>query len=92
MLQIISFFRGKYKNLNTFCLVQSNAKILKHWGRDNVKFSCIFKQDNTNLKLTYDNFLGTDMSYEKFKICSNLTNMLKLGLWTHWYWYNIKSR
>ena len=56
------FTRGRHKELNCFYLSQTYSKVPKQLVRDNLNFLCIFRQDNTNLKHIYNEFVGTDMT------------------------------
>lgn len=65
------FTRGRHKHLDCFYLAQTYSKVPKQLVRDNVNFLCIFRQDDTNLKHVYNEFVGGDMAYDKFKeVCS----------------------
>lgn len=65
------FCMGRHKAVDCFYLCQTYTRIPKHLVRDNSNFIVLFKQDDTNLKHVYDDHVGTDMTFEKFKsICA----------------------
>lgn len=65
------FCMGRHKNVDSFYLCQSYARIPKHLVRDNMNFLVLFKQDELNLRHIYNDHVNTDMSFEKFKeLCS----------------------
>jgi hypothetical protein len=69
--------RGRHKLIDVFYLGQTytRSKIPKQLVRDNVNFLCIFRQDNTNLRHIYDEFVGGDFSFDDFSsICSDCWN------------------
>lgn len=66
----IYFSMGRHKNVDSFYLCQTYTRIPKHLLRDNANMIILFKQDNLNLKHIYNDHVGSDMSFEKFKeIC-----------------------
>ncbi|KAK9729455.1 Poxvirus A32 protein [Popillia japonica] len=66
------FSMGRHKSVDSFYLCQTYACIPKHLIRDNANFLILFKQDDLNLRHIYDEHVGTDMSFEKFKaMCGN---------------------
>ena len=66
------FCMGRHNNIDSIYIGQTYSKIPKQLIRDNVNFLILFKQDDTNLKHIYNDHVGTDMSYEKFKrVCAN---------------------
>jgi Cdc6-like AAA superfamily ATPase len=71
--KIQSFFcMGRHKNIDTFYLVQSYVKAKKSLIRDNCNFIVLFKQDDINLKHVYEEHVGTDMTFEQFKLMCGL--------------------
>ena len=62
---------GRHKGLNCFYLCQTYSKIPKQLVRDNANFIILFKQDDMNLKHVYNNHVGSDISFEKFKDMCN---------------------
>lgn len=64
------FSMGRHNHIDCFYLCQTYAKIPKHLIRDNANTLILFKQDDTSLKHVYNDHVGTDMSFDKFKaIC-----------------------
>lgn len=61
------FSMGRHKNIDSFYLCQTYTRIPKHLIRDNANFIILFKQDDINLKHVYDEHVGADMSFDKFK-------------------------
>lgn len=62
---------GRHKNIDSFYLSQTYAKIPKHLVRDNANLIILLKQDELNLKHVFDDHVTTDMSFQQFKeICS----------------------
>ena len=61
------FSMGRHNHIDCFYLSQTYAKIPKHLIRDNANTMILFKQDDTNLKHVYNDHVGTDMSFDKFK-------------------------
>lgn len=61
------FCMGRHREVDSFYLCQSYARIPKHLVRDNVNFLVLFKQDEMNLKHVYNDHVNVDMSFEKFK-------------------------
>lgn len=61
------FCMGRHKNVDSFYLNQSYAKIPKHLIRDNANFLVLFRQDEMNLKHVYNDHVNTDMDYKDFK-------------------------
>lgn len=65
------FAMGRHNEIDCIYIGQTYSKIPKQLIRDNVNIIVIFKQDDTNLKHIYNDHVGTDMTYEKFKhICN----------------------
>lgn len=66
------FAMGRHYHIDTIYIGQTYSKIPKQLIRDNVNLLVIFKQDETNLKHIYNEHVGIDMSYDKFKLmCRN---------------------
>lgn len=61
------FSQGRHKNIDSFYLTQTYARIPKHLLRDNANMICIFKMDELNLKHIYVDHVNDDMSFNKFK-------------------------
>lgn len=65
------FSMGRHKNIDCFYLCQTYSHIPKHLVRDNANFLVLFKQDTLNLRHVYDDHVGIDISFDKFKeMCS----------------------
>lgn len=66
------FAMGRHNNIDSIYIGQTYSKIPKQLLRDNCNLLVIFKQDETNLKHIYNEHVGVDMSFEKFKlVCKN---------------------
>lgn len=62
------FCMGRHKNVDSFYLSQSYTHIPKHLIRENANFIILFKQDESNLKHVFDDFIiSYDMKYNTFK-------------------------
>lgn len=62
------FCMGRHNHIDSIYIGQTYSKIPKQLIRDNVNFLIVFKQDDTNLKHIYNDNIGTDMSYDLFKL------------------------
>ena len=66
------FCMGRHKNVDSFYLSQSYARIPKHLLRDNANLLVLFRQDDMNLRHIYHDHVNTDMSFARFKdLCSS---------------------
>lgn len=65
------FAMGRHNQIDCIYIGQTYSKIPKQLIRDNVNFLIIFKQDDTNLKHIYNDHVGADMTFEKFKELCN---------------------
>lgn len=65
------FAMGRHRNLDLLYLGQTYSKIPKQLIRDNANVIVVFRQDDTNLKHIYCEHVGTDMSFEEFKVICN---------------------
>jgi hypothetical protein len=61
------FAMGRHNNIDSIYIGQTYSKIPKQLLRDNVNLLVVFKQDDTNLRHIYNDHVGADMSYIKFK-------------------------
>jgi hypothetical protein len=61
------FAMGRHKNIDSIYIGQTYSKIPKQLIRDNVNLIIIFKQDELNLKHVYNDHVGCDMLFAKFK-------------------------
>jgi len=74
------FCMGRHKNIDSFYLCQSYARIPKHLVRDNVNLLAIFRQDDVNLRHIYDDHVNSDMPFNQFReICSRCWRDDKFG-------------
>lgn len=61
------FSMGRHHSIDCFYLAQTYSKIPKQLLRDNANLIILFKQDDLNLKHVYDEHVGTDMTFNRFK-------------------------
>lgn len=61
------FSMGRHKGVDCFYLCQTYSRIPKQLIRDNANLLVLFKQDSLNLKHAYDDHVGTDMTFDKFR-------------------------
>jgi GTPase SAR1 family protein len=73
------FSLGRHNKIDCFYLRQTYAKIPKHLIGDNANTFVIFKQDVLNLKHIYNDHIGTDMNYEKFRNLCTLCWKIPFG-------------
>ena len=65
------FVMGRHKNISCIYLSQCYSKVDIQLIRNNLNMLCIFKQNEHYMKKIYDDFVGNDMTFDKFKeICS----------------------
>ncbi|KAJ8897366.1 hypothetical protein PR048_002712 [Dryococelus australis] len=57
--------RGRHNDIDVFYLSQTYSRMPKQLVRDNMKSLCIFRQDDTNLKYIYKDFVSGEMTYDK---------------------------
>ena len=77
------FTQGRHKEIDCFYLAQTYSKIPKQLLRDNTNLICLFRQDHTNLKHVYDDYVGGDLNYNQFsKFCSSCWNSDDFGFVT----------
>jgi len=71
--QIIDYFaRGRYKNSSCIYLTQSYTKVDGQLIRKNISFLCVFKQSSKYMRDIYDEYVGSDFTFERFKeICNS---------------------
>ena len=63
---------SRHKNISCIYLSQCFSKVDIQLIRNNLNMLCIFKQNEHYTKKIYDNFVGSDMNFIKFKeICNN---------------------
>lgn len=64
------FVRGRHKNISCIYISQCYSLVDLKTIRNNLNFLCIFKQNEHYMKMLYNNFIITDMTFEEFKtIC-----------------------
>ena len=69
------FVRGRHKNISCVYLTQSYTKVDRQLIRNNINFLCIFRQSPKYTKDIYDEYVGSDFSFERFKeICNSCWN------------------
>lgn len=74
------FCMGRHRNVDSFYLCQTYARIPKHLVRDNANFLILFRQDEMNMKHIYNDHITTDMSFIQFRdICGKCWNSNKYG-------------
>lgn len=61
------FVRGRHKNISCIYLSQCFSLVDLKTIRNNLNFLCIFKQNQRYTKSIYDNFIGSDMTFNDFK-------------------------
>jgi hypothetical protein len=67
------FVRGRHKNICCVYLKQSYTKFDKHLIRNNINCLCIFRQGTKYTKDIYDEYVGSDFTFERFKEICNLS-------------------
>lgn len=66
------FVMGRHKNISCIYLSQCYSKVDIQLIRNNLNMLCIFKQNEHYTKKIYDNFVGSDMTFNRFKeICND---------------------
>ena len=56
-------------------MTQSYTKIDRQLIRGNINFLCLFKQDHKYMKDLYDEYVGSDFTFDEFKsICDSCWN------------------
>jgi hypothetical protein len=69
------FVRGRHKNISCVCSSQSYRKVDNELIGSNANILCIFIQNPKQIKNIYDEFVGSDFPFEKFKeICISSWN------------------
>lgn len=61
------FIRGRHKKLSCVYLSQSYGKVDMQVIRNNVNLLCVFKQNKHYTKRIYDDFVGSDMTFNEFE-------------------------
>jgi hypothetical protein len=63
--------RGCHKNISYIFLTQSYTKTYKQLIRNNINFSCIFRQGPKYIRDIYDEYVDSDFTFKIFtEICS----------------------
>jgi len=66
---------GRHKNIDCFYLAQTYSRIPKQLVRDNANFICLFKQDETNLRHIFSEYVNGDCNFKSFlEMCRNCWN------------------
>lgn len=73
------FAMGRHNMVDAIYIGQTYSKISKMLLRDNSNMIAVFKQDETNLKHIYNDFVGSDMTFKKFKELCGLGWVNKYG-------------
>lgn len=74
------FCMGRHRNVDSFYLCQTYARIPKHLVRDNANFLILFRQDEMNMRHIYNDHITTDMSFTQFRdLCGKCWNNNKYG-------------
>lgn len=74
------FCMGRHRNVDSFYLCQTYARIPKHLVRDNTNFLILFRQDEMNMKHIYNDHITTDMTFTQFReMCGRCWNNNKYG-------------
>jgi hypothetical protein len=66
------FVRGRHKTISCIYLAQSYYAVDKQLIRNNINFLCIFRQSSRYLKDIYNEYVGTDFTFKRFKENCNL--------------------
>lgn len=61
------FSMGRHNHIDSIYIGQTYSKIPKQLIRDNVNVLIVFKQDEKNLKHIYNDHVGADMTFERFR-------------------------
>lgn len=61
------FSMGRHNAIDCFYLCQTYTRIPKHLIRDNANLLVLFKLDDLNLRHVYEDHVGTDMDFSKFR-------------------------
>lgn len=61
------FVRGRHKKISCVYLTQSWSKVDKQLIRNNINFLCVFRQGPRYMRDIYDEYVGTDFTYDQFK-------------------------
>jgi hypothetical protein len=67
------FVRGRRKNICCVYLTQSYTKVDKHLIRNNINFLCIVRHGQKYTKDIYDEYVCSDITFERFKEICNLS-------------------
>jgi len=66
------FIRGRHKQISCVYLSQSYGRVDMQVIRNNVNMLCVFKQNKHYTKRIYDDFVGSDMTFNQFEnMCKN---------------------
>jgi hypothetical protein len=68
------FVRGRHKNTSCIYLTQSHKKFDRQLIRNNIYFLCIFRQSSKYMKNIYDEYVGSDITYEFKAFCDSFWN------------------
>jgi hypothetical protein len=69
------FVRGRHKNISYIYLTQSYTKVDRQLIRNNINFLCVFKKSLKYTRDIYDEYVGSDFTFERFKeVCNSCWN------------------
>jgi len=69
------FLRGSRKNISCVYLTQSDMKVDVQLIRENINYLCVFKQRLKYTRNIYDEYVGSDFTFDKFKaFCDSCWN------------------
>jgi len=69
------FSRGRHKKNSCIYLTQSYTNVDRQLIRNNINFLCVFEQIPKYTRAIYDDYIGTDFIFERFKeICDSCWN------------------
>jgi hypothetical protein len=62
------FVRGRHKKYILFIWHNLTQKLIGSWLGGNINFLCLFKQDHKYMKDLYDEYVGSDFTFEEFNL------------------------
>jgi len=69
------FSRGRHNKISCIYLTQSYTKVDRQLIRNNINFLCVFEQIPKYTRAIYDDYIGTDFTFERFtEICDSCWN------------------
>ena len=61
------FVRERHKNIYCVYLTHSHTKVDRQLIRNKINFLCLFERSSKYTKYIYDEFVGSDFTFERFK-------------------------